>query len=304
MNSAGSKPTVVGLGEVLWDCFADSRRPGGAPANVAFQANQLGCRGVVCSRVGTDPLGDELVHYLAGQDLSTAFVQRDTRHPTGMVTVDTAAAGDPQYIIHEGVAWDHLEWNETLEGLMRQATAVCFGTLAQRSEGSRRAIRRALETTAADALRVYDVNLRQQFFARSWIEPSLAVARLVKLNREEVAVLAELLELPGGDPVGFCHAVQERFAVDAVCVTRAAEGCLLVDGTAVVDVEGVDVQVVDAVGAGDAFTAAWIFARLSGWPPEQQADFANRVGALVTTRPGAMPRLTDELAALAAEFAP
>ena len=128
-----SRPVVVGLGELLWDCFNDSRRPGGAPANVAFQAGQLGCRGVVCSRVGCDPPGDDLVDFLAGQDLATDWIERDAEHPTGTVTVDTTRVDHPEYTIHERVAWDHLEFDAALEDLMAGAAAVCFGTLAQRA---------------------------------------------------------------------------------------------------------------------------------------------------------------------------
>ncbi len=296
-------PIVVGLGELLWDCFADARRPGGAPANVAFQAGQLGCRGIVASRVGRDPLGEELVRFLDGQGLDTTWIQRDPLHPTGTVTVDTSRAEHPCYVIHENVAWDHLEADTALQNLMGRSAAVCFGTLAQRGDDSRHAIHAALDAVTSDCLVVYDVNLRQRWYERSWIEQSLSRSRIVKLNGDEVLVLAEMLETGDGDQASFARALQRRYGVQTVCVTRAEQGCLLVAGDEIVDSPGVRVEVADAVGAGDAFTAALIVAHLHARPLAAQAAFANRVGALVASRPGAMPILREEFCQLEKQVA-
>jgi fructokinase len=288
------QPIVVGLGELLWDCFGDTRRPGGAPANVAFHAGQLGCRGIVCSRVGRDPLGDELIAFLESQGLATDWIQRDDRYPTGTVTVDTSRADHPVYVIHENVAWDHLEATAACNALMGQAAAVCFGTLAQRWPDARRAIHQALDAVRPECLVVYDVNLRQHFFERAWIEQSLARSRIVKLNSDEATVLAALLDSGAADHVAFARTVQQRYGVKTVCITRAEQGCLLISGDEVVDCPGVRVDVVDAVGAGDAFTAALIAGQLRGWPLARQAAAANQVGALVAASPGAMPVLRGE----------
>jgi fructokinase len=297
-------PVVVGLGELLWDCFDDSRRPGGAPANVAFQAGQLGCRGIVCSRVGDDPLGRELIDFLASQGLDTDWIQRDPDHPTGTVTVDTARADHPEYVIHEDVAWDCLELDLATEQLMARAAAVCFGSLAQRAALSCDTIHRALSLTNPECLIVCDVNLRQQWFDRETIARSLVDSRLVKLNEHEVTVLADLLETGSTEPADFVRELQERFDVHTVCVTRAERGCLMIAPDETVDSPGIPIELADAVGAGDAFTAAWIFAQLHDWPLPAQAAFANRVGALVASRTGAMPPLCDEFARLIAECRP
>ncbi|MFQ5731310.1 MAG: carbohydrate kinase [Planctomycetaceae bacterium] len=293
-------PIVVGLGELLWDCFADSRRPGGAPANVAFQAGQLGCRGIVCSRVGDDADGDELVAFLEQQGLTTEFVQRDGQLPTGRVTVDASVPGSPQYVIHENVAWDALRFDAAT--LWQQADAVCFGSLAQRDVRSRETVHRCLQATRPACLRVFDANLRQEFYDRETIERSLQAAGVVKLNGDEATVLRELLALPTGDDRAFASSLRERFEVALVCITRGAEGCLLADGDDCVDLPGTEVNVVDAVGAGDAFTAALIDARLHGLTLQTTAEFANAVGGLVATRSGAMPVLRDEFAALKQRF--
>ncbi len=293
-----SRPIVVGLGELLWDCFADSRRPGGAPANVAFHAGQLGCTGAVCSRVGQDPLGDELLAFLAQQGISTQWVQRDSAHPTGKVTVNIGRNGQPQYTIHENVAWDFLELDDAIKDLMGQAAAVCIGTLAQRSHVARRTIHKALGAAAPGCLVVYDVNLRPPFVKRDWVEESLVAAHIVKLNTDELAELADLLAIGSPDPVPFARVIQEHFGVETVCVTQGRQGCLLIERERVLSIPSVPVKVADTVGAGDAFTAALIYSRLQGWPAEKAGTFATRCGALVAERPGAMPPLRDEFARL------
>jgi len=311
MSRSNEAPVIVGLGELLWDRFPDSRRPGGAPANVAYHATQLGGRGIVCSRVGDDEPGRALLALLAERGLETRYVQRDPARPTGSVTVDVAERDRPQYTIHEGVAWDELRWGEELDALAGGAAAICFGTLAQRCETTRETIHRMLEAAVgAGALVVYDVNLRPPFYRREWIERSLGAARFVKLNLDEVAELVRLFGLEGAAGTGAGGAVaalavhlRERFGVEATCVTRAEEGCLLFAGDRVFDVAGERVETEDAVGAGDAFTAAWITATLRGWPAGRAVRFANRIGAMVASRAGAMPRIASEAKEIMAEMA-
>ncbi|QDV48552.1 carbohydrate kinase family protein [Gimesia fumaroli] len=302
MNNLTSLPLVIGLGELLWDCFGDERRPGGAPANVAFQANQLGCQGTVVTRVGQDELGTELLDFLKQQQLSTEYVQIDTTFPTGTVTVEFSDANDPQYTIHEQVAWDHLEFNDKLAELMKQAQAVCFGTLAQREADSRESIHECLAATSSDCLVVYDINLRQKYYDRDWIERSLSAAKIVKLNQDEVQVLSELLAISAEDLQIFAQHLQQVYGVDAVCITRGSEGCLIYADNQQYEIPGSPVEVADAVGAGDAFTAALISRRLLGWGWEQAALFANRVGGLVASQAGAMPVLRVEFERLSQEI--
>jgi len=292
---------VVGLGEVLWDCFPDTRRPGGAPANVAYHACRLGHRGVVVSRIGRDESGDALAHHLETHGLDLRYVQRDAERPTGRVTVDTGDSARPVFTIHEDVAWDHLAFDTDLSALMGRASAVCFGTLAQRTSTSRSTIRRCLEA-ARDALLVYDVNLRQDWYEREWVEWSLAAAGVVKLSEHEVLVLGDLLGANSEDPGGFAASLRERYGVPLTCVTRAERGCVLLGPEETADVPGNPVQLVDAVGAGDAFTAALISGVLRGWPLPRTARFANELGALVARSPGAMPALDRELDRLRAAF--
>ncbi len=290
----GETDIVVGMGELLWDCFADSRRPGGAPANVAYHAQQLGHRGTISSRLGDDELGRELLNHLAGLGMDTQYIQKDAQNPTGTVTVDTTHPEAPSFVIHENVAWDHLAYDEPLEDLMARASAVCFGTLAQRHAVSRKTIRRALES-ARRAVIVYDINLRQSWYRKDWVEDSLQVSDVVKLNESESLTLADILASGTHHPGDTARFLLERYALDLVVVTRAERGCLLIGNEATVDEPGIPTDVVDSVGAGDAFTAALISSRLRGWPLDVTAWFANRVGSMVAAQSGAMPALHGKI---------
>ena len=283
-------PRIIGLGELLWDVFPDGRQPGGAPANVAYQAQRLGCRGTLVTRVGQDADGDELLAFLKGKGLDLSAVQRDEHYPTGRVTVEMDATGKHTFTIHTEVAWDHLQLDDSVRQVVFDAAAICFGTLSQRDPEARATILSVLDLASEACLRVFDVNLRQQFFSRDIITQSLSRADVLKLNDEEVTVLAELLGYPES-PAEFCRAVLERTPVQIVCVTRGAAGCLICSNDGTIDIPGVPVQVVDTVGAGDAFTGAFIVAQLRGWPLERTGRFANRVGGLVAEQRGAMPEL-------------
>lgn len=289
-------PVLIGLGEVLWDCFSDYRRPGGAPANVAFHASQFGLRGRLCSRVGADELGREIVGYLGALGVDVGLVQRDGAHATGTVSVEASDPTSPGYTIHAPVAWDYLEATAAWVGACGEADAVCFGTLAQRGSASREAIRRCLGA-ASGAWSIYDVNLRPPHYEAEVIDASLRLADVVKLNHEEIEVLHGLLGTPV-DPEAFAGVLFARYGVSRMVLTRGARGCLALGPDEEADVAGKAVRVVDAVGAGDAFTAGFAYGLLTGWPLGPTARLANEVGALVASQSGAMPALRSEFASL------
>eukprot|EP00913_Durusdinium_trenchii_P005688 g5306.t1 len=238
------------------------------------------------------------VKYTAPKDSGFFRGAVDPRLPTGRVTVDASEPGHPKFTIHENVAWDAIAFDEPTQALLSRADAVCFGTLAQRSTVSRNTIQHGLETAARGCLKVFDVNLRQEWYTRETIEASLHHANILKLNTSEVDVLTGMFALDVDSPTQFCETVRTRFEISRICITRAENGCLLNDTQGTVDVPGAEVNVVDAVGAGDSLTAALIYATLSNWTLDATGRFANAVGSLKTTRAGAMPDLKDEFAIL------
>src|SRR5262245_1541264 len=245
---------IVGLGEVLWDLLPGGRQLGGAPCNFTFHCHQLGHASAIVSRVGRDDLGRDIRTALQALGLADAHVQEDADHPTGTVDVQLDAAGKPTFTIAADVAYDYLSWDDRLAALLGQASAVCFGTLMQRQATSRQTVQRALKM-ARSALVVYDINLRQSFYSREIIEASLTISRWVKLNDDELKVLRGLLELPGDSEAQILAALRARYDLELACLTRGAHGCLVQTADEEITVPGISVQVVDTVGAGDAFTA-------------------------------------------------
>jgi fructokinase len=286
-----SPALMIGLGEVLWDLLPSGKVLGGAPANFAYMTNLLGDQGVVASRVGDDDLGHEACRAMEELGLSTAYVQCDRQHPTGMAGVFIDSAGQPTFTIKESVSWDFLEWTESWEQLSARADVVCFGSLAQRSPTSCATIERFLQNTPKNALRIFDVNLRQSFYSTEVLRRSLQYTDIVKLNDQELLRVTSLLGFDTGDEETLARRLLGKFNLRLVCVTRGARGSLLVseDGTA--EHKGLSVQVADAVGAGDAFAACLAHHYVRGKSLEEISESANRFASWVATQVGAMPTI-------------
>lgn len=273
------------IGELLWDSLPAGLFLGGAPFNVAGHLHALGVPVAVISRVGNDRLGAEAVGRLSSLGIDPALVQVDDTLPTGFVSVLVTEDGIPSYEIEQPAAWDAIELAEGVIEKAAQARAILFGSLAQRSPGSRDTIRRLWQS---DVLRVFDVNLRPPFQDREVVRESLTAADVVKLNEGELAQLASWFDLPA-DPRRAAEALGERFACGTVCVTRGAQGAALLRKGRWTEHSGYAVQVRDTVGSGDAFLAALLTGLLSGGDDEALLRAANLLGAYVASRDGAIP---------------
>ena len=293
-----NEPLIVGLGEALYDMLPVGPILGGAPLNATVQAHQvgrfLGGQAVMASRIGEDALGQALVENLTARGMATTQLQRDPKAPTGTVNV-TLRGTEPEYEIIEGVAWDRLEWDDTLERLAKRCDAVCFGTLGQRLQPARDTIQRFVET-AGQAVRLFDVNLRQHYFSTDVLEAGFASASIVKMNEEELPVVAPLLGATGDETA--IGQLIERFDLSLFVLTRGKLGTKLfasgeaVEGRAArFDLE----ENADSVGAGDACSAAILHGTVRGWPLQRTADMANQLGAYVASRCGATPELPEGL---------
>jgi fructokinase len=284
----------IGLGEVLWDLLPAGKQLGGAPANFAYHAHALGAESLVVSRVGDDPLGHEILDRLCGLGLRTDGIAVDASAPTGTVGVSLDANGAPTFTIHENVAWDLLEAGEQVLHEASRADAVCFGTLAQRNPCAKAAVRAILQATPPAALRIFDINLRQHYWSPELILDSLELANVLKLNDEELPVVADLLGLSGDDR-GRLHQLAARFALRAVALTKGADGSTLLVGDELVCRPGSKLVVADTVGAGDSYTAALVLGLLAGHAPARIIEAAHRVADYVCTQHGATPPLPPEI---------
>ncbi len=289
---------VVGLGELLWDMLPEGPQLGGAVSNFAVMAARLGNDAAIATRLGTDQLGREALAVLARTPVGTHYIQEDFSRVTSTVTVELEQ-GQPRYIIHEPVAWDFLEFTPHWLALAERCDAVCFGTLAQRSPASRRTIESFLHETQKECVRVFDANLRPPFFNAEIIERSLELATIFKLNADEMPQVLGLLGFPdseGTSPellLSGARQIIDQFPVDLVAITLGSQGSLLVTANQVDRHSGFPTTVVDAVGAGDAFTAALTHFYLLGAPLSRLNAAGNRWGSWVASHAGAMPALDD-----------
>lgn len=276
---------IIGLGEILWDMLPTGKALGGAPANFAYHVTRLGGAGVAVSAVGNDALGDEIAALLSAKGLN-AHIER-VGYPTGTVAVTLDERGVPSYEICEGVAWDNIPFTPTMQSLAEDAVAVCFGSLAQRSECSATTIKSFLAALPSPCLKVFDINLRQHYYSKEVIESSLQVADILKINDEEMDVVAPMLGVDGDD-VARCRALIERYGLQAVVLTRGSKGSLVVTSTEADERGVVEVEVVDTVGAGDAFTAGFVVAWLRGDSLADAHRLATESSAYACTLKGAM----------------
>lgn len=308
--SPPARPAVVGLGEVLWDVFPDGPRFGGAPANfacgvagLAGASSQSGASGpagggradaCMVSAVGPDDLGRQAVDRLRGRGVDAAAVVTVDR-PTGQVFVELDAAGHASYRFGADAAWDHLEWSDAAAALAARSAAVCFGTLGQRAAASRHTIRRFVAAVPPACLRVLDVNLRPPFWDAATVLDSLRLADVLKLNHEELPIVADLLGWQGSEAELLSRLV-DTYQLRLVALTRGADGAVLLDAAGErSDLPAHPTTVADTVGAGDAFTAALVLGLLDGLPLAAVNAWAGRVAAYVTSQPGGTPDLPGEL---------
>ncbi|HTH64291.1 MAG TPA: PfkB family carbohydrate kinase [Gemmatimonadales bacterium] len=290
-----TQPVVVGLGEALWDVLPDGDHFGGAPANVALHAAALGAESWLVSAVGQDARGDAALARLDAAGVRRDTVARLADHPTGVVRVTLDAAGHPVYDIATESACDYLPWSEAVRHVAERADAIAFGSLAQRSPTSRATIRRAVATTRGTSWRLFDVNLRQTYYDAGVLATSLELANAVKLNDEELPVVAQLCGVRAAAPVDQLRALCDRFGLRLAALTRGACGALLVTPDEVCESAAPPTVVADTVGAGDAFTAALLIGVLAGCSLDAVSRRANAVASYVCSQPGATPPIPESL---------
>lgn len=291
---------LINIGEILWDVIGDQEHLGGALLNLSVHSARLGHDVSLVSAVGADRRGDRALEAMPELGLSIDCVQRSDEWPTGVVTVTLGAGGQPEFEIHRPAAYDSLNLDEAaLKSLdVQDPDWICFGTLLSLYPRGRSVLFAAMDALPR-ARRFYDVNLRPKSFTAELVLELLRRATVVKLNQDEVRSLDAMFKTSSRTLEEFCRGHAVRWGWEAVCVTRAELGCALLVRDHYVEVPGYRVPVADTVGAGDAFSAAFLHGLNAGWPPAQIGDFANRLGAIVASRPGGAPPWSlDEIPAL------
>ena len=280
------------MGDGLWDLFPDGPRFGGATANYACHASILGGEVFMVSGVGKDDRGQALLEVYQKHGVNTELIQELDDFHTGIVTVELTENGLPTFTIGENAAWDHWEWNHEIEGTVRQADALYFGTLGQRGESSREGIRWALAMVRDQNIpRILDINLRAPFYDDILIRESIALCSVLKLSDEELERVTQVCGLDSSSTIiDALEELRSSFDLDLVVMTRGEEGAVLISEEGVMEQPGEPATVVDTVGAGDSFTASMTLGLLEGKDYPQILKDACKVAAGVCSHAGAVPQ--------------
>lgn len=287
MNNDMNKKYVVGLGEALWDVLPEGKKLGGAPANFAFHAGQFGLNTIAVSALGEDKLADETIQQLEEKRLK--YVMPRVPYPTGTVLVELDDAGIPAYNIKENVAWDNIPFSPEVEAVAKSTLAVCWGSLAQRNVVSRETIYKFLDATPNDSLKIFDINLRQNFYTKEIIKESMKRCNVLKINDEELVLIGRMFGYPGLDIENKCWLILGKYNLDMLVLTCGVNGSYVFTPGQMSYQKTPKVDVADTVGAGDSFTGSFCAAILSGKSVKEAHRLAVEVSAYVCTQNGAMP---------------
>ena len=281
-------PLVIGIGELLWDVLPSGKQLGGAPFNFVYHAQKLGATCIGISAVGKDELGAEIIKTLSGKGLSTQYIQQN-EYPTSTVDVKLDEKGIPNYVIHENVAWDYIQYTKEIGELVANADIVCFGSLTQRNSVSQLSVKSILNMCKPACMKVFDVNLRQSYYSKKVIEESLGICTVLKLNEDELPVLCKLLRIEGSNEIEKLKAIMNCYQIDTVAYTLGVNGSYIIASEATSFMETPKVEVRDTIGAGDALTAAMVIEIAKKQSLKDIHKKAIEISATVCTKNGAMP---------------
>ena len=287
------KRYIVGLGEALWDVLPEGKKLGGAPANFAYHAAQFGLDTIAISALGEDKLAEETIEALKEHNLN--YLMPRVPYPTGTVQVTLTGDGIPTYDIKENVAWDNIPLTDEMLEIAKNARAVCFGSLAQRNVVSRENIHKFLDATPKDCVKIFDINLRQQFYTKEVIKESLKRCNILKINDEELVLIGRMFGYPGLDIENKCWLILGKYNLDMLVLTCGTNGSYVFTPGQMSFQETPKVEVADTVGAGDSFTGSFVGSIINGKPVPEAHKTAVHVSAFVCTQNGAMPVVPDRL---------
>ncbi len=281
---------ILSFGEILWDMINGKEYIGGAPYNLAVHLAKMGCRSTFISSVGKDSLGQNALKEAEKNGIDTRFIQVHPHLPTGTVNVNLDFKGHPTFQINENVAWDDIILSKnSISNLSKLKWEIfCFGTLAQRTTGNRNILNQLLLSIKPHHI-FYDVNLRQNYYRKEWIEKSLCQSTIVKLNDQEVTIISNLLFSQKLKQKDFIENLAQKYDLSIVCITHGKNGASIYHNDSLEKIPGINGPVSDTVGAGDGFSAGFLFAYLCGSSIYEAAEFAEMIGNFVVSKAGAVP---------------
>lgn len=282
---------VVCFGEVLWDLLPSGKKLGGAPLNVALRMQTFDCSAKVISSIGNDAAGDEIVEHMNAHNASLDHLQVSDCYGTSEVLVSLDDKGSATYEIQMPCAWDDIQLSEDDVKAVQGADAFLYGSLIARQKTSRETLFALLEKSRFN---VFDVNLRPPHYDIDRLLKLMKYAHFIKLNDDEIIEICEAIgakDLSIEDCVSYLAA---KTQTSQICVTLGAKGALIYQDGEFVYNKGYKIVVADTVGAGDSFLATLISKLLAGASAQESINYASAVGALVASKAGANPEVTQQ----------
>ncbi|MFC4213261.1 carbohydrate kinase family protein [Pedobacter lithocola] len=287
---------VITIGEILWDVFPEGKKAGGSSMNVALNLHKQSIESSFISAVGDDDNGKELLTFLASNQFPTKLIQVNKLLPTSTVVVQLDEKHQATYTIKQPVAWDDIKITDEIIAAVKQADAFVYCSLTCREEQSKQTILTLLESAK---IKIFDINLRAPFYEKELIGQLLNKADILKINEDEIIWVRDAFGLTGNNDEQILKQLSTQFNIEIICLTLGDKGaCVLKDGK-LFKHNGYKVQVVDTVGAGDAFLATFIACHLQGYPMETILDNACKVGAFVASQAGANPEYNKKIYSMA-----
>lgn len=279
------------FGEILWDIIDSKPYIGGAPFNLAAHLAKMGLKSTLISSVGKDALGRKALKEVEKRSIDSTFIRIHPHLPTGIVEVSLDERGHPTYLIKENVAWDNIILDQDLadNSTKNKWEVFCFGTLAQRTKENREVLNQVISQVRPHQV-FYDLNLRQNYYKKEWIEKSLCQSSIVKLNDREALIISELLFKQTLKQEKFAEFICREYDLSIVCITHGKNGSSVYRNGKLEKVTGINGPVADTVGGGDSYSAGFLFSYLCGTSIYEAAEFAEIVGNFVVSQSGAVPK--------------
>lgn len=280
-----SPKKAICFGEILWDNLPSGRLAGGAPMNVAYHLRKLGVDASLISRVGDDEPGKELIDFIASIEIPAENIQIDAEQRTSEVIAELKENNEMVYTITYPTAWDYIAWHNDFKIKIADADAFIFGSLSARNEVSRSTLLQLLEYAK---FKVFDVNLRTPYYDEDTIATFLSKADFVKLNENEIVMLGNWFT-EQHDEQSVVAALMEKFQLLEILITKGADGGTYYTNKQRINYQAEKVTVVDTVGSGDSFLAAFLSKKLTGAKIVDCLNFASKVAGFITSQKGACP---------------
>ena len=277
---------VRAIGEILWDVYPEGKRLGGAPFNFIYHVWKISGAGNFISSVGNDKYGNEILSYLNSKKFPADYIIIDKDHPTGTVTVKLLEDKTPKFTISAECSYDYILLDQKSSELINNKTDMLyFGTLSQRSGTSRKTIQSLF---GKDLKYFCDLNLRHDFFSNEMIEKALKVCDVIKINIDELDKIKNLFSLNPDDKKAI-EQLNKNYKIDLVCVTYGGDGALLYSDNEFSQHNAETKNIVDTVGAGDAFAAVLCLGYLHKMELKKLNRLANEFASDICMINGAIP---------------